>query len=452
MLFMPSSTPGVSSSSKVITPKKIISYEKPDNKIEKIDNSLIEKIKIDWILKKTEADKNSMSIWLKKDYETALGIVALAEKSERKNEFYKTENYYKQAIQTIDIAFNKKQQILLESINKGLLALENENIEQAEKFFKVAQAIDPENETMLKSLHRIANREEVLTIYGQAIEQEKKNNLSAAISKLNKALTIEPEYKRAYEKLQIIEKKKLEQDFNKSVDKILNALEYNDFNSAKIEIENAKKIDATKPIINELEKRLDNKIKVAAVKNLKSKAIKQEQKEQWQSALSTYQKILKYDSDTSSGVVNEERARAYIKLNKLLDDIIDRPERVQNDKVLERAMLTLESIEFELGQKNNLLYSIKNTQQLAEKINQVKIIIKEASIIIPVIIKSDNETDVSVYKIGQYGKIYEKKINLRPGKYTIVGTRANYRDHRQVLIIKASDKSKIIDVRCREKI
>jgi hypothetical protein len=67
-------------------------------------------------------------------------------------------------------------------------------------------------------------------------------------------------------------------------------------------------------------------------------------------------------------------------------------------------------------------------------------------------IKSDNETDVIIFKVAKFGKIKEKIIQLRPGKYTIVGSKMGYRDYRKIINVTASDQNIMINVLCREKI
>lgn len=53
----------------------------------------------------------------------------------------------------------------------------------------------------------------------------------------------------------------------------------------------------------------------------------------------------------------------------------------------------------------------------------------------PVQLASDNLTDVQIYRVGRLGSFESRQIELLPGKYTAVGTRAGYRDVRREFTI-----------------
>jgi hypothetical protein len=65
---------------------------------------------------------------------------------------------------------------------------------------------------------------------------------------------------------------------------------------------------------------------------------------------------------------------------------------------------------------------------------------------------SDNLTDVMVYRVGRLGRFTQHVLDLRPGSYTVVGSRAGYRDVRQSLTVSPNRDSKPLMVRCEEKI
>ena len=65
---------------------------------------------------------------------------------------------------------------------------------------------------------------------------------------------------------------------------------------------------------------------------------------------------------------------------------------------------------------------------------------------------SDNLTEVTVYRVGRLGRFSQQVLDLRPGTYTVVGSRAGYRDVRRRLTVDPNRTSKPLDVRCEEKI
>ncbi len=65
---------------------------------------------------------------------------------------------------------------------------------------------------------------------------------------------------------------------------------------------------------------------------------------------------------------------------------------------------------------------------------------------------SDNFTDVTVYKVGRFGRFASRDIVLLPGSYVAVGTRTGYRDVRVKFAVSAGPEAIEITVRCQEKI
>ena len=79
-------------------------------------------------------------------------------------------------------------------------------------------------------------------------------------------------------------------------------------------------------------------------------------------------------------------------------------------------------------------------------------LIKTASTPAEVILRSDNETSVAIYRIGKFGSFLEKKVSLLPGSYTAVGSRPGFRDVRKDFKVQAGNNKIVIDIRCEEPI
>ncbi len=57
-----------------------------------------------------------------------------------------------------------------------------------------------------------------------------------------------------------------------------------------------------------------------------------------------------------------------------------------------------------------------------------------------------------VYRVGKIGKYDRHDLVLRPGTYTVVGTRKGYRDVRVKLVVATGRPPEPIVVRCEERI
>jgi hypothetical protein len=88
--------------------------------------------------------------------------------------------------------------------------------------------------------------------------------------------------------------------------------------------------------------------------------------------------------------------------------------------------------------------------RLLSQIDRLRKAIRAAQTPVKVILESDALTEVAVYKVGKFGAFKEKVLTLKPGVYTIVGTRDGYKDVRHTLDVTADDRTLHVTVRCEE--
>jgi hypothetical protein len=65
---------------------------------------------------------------------------------------------------------------------------------------------------------------------------------------------------------------------------------------------------------------------------------------------------------------------------------------------------------------------------------------------------SDNATEVVIYRIGRLGRFTRHQLSLRPGTYTIVGSRPGYRDVRREITLAAGQAIAPVFIACKEAI
>jgi hypothetical protein len=73
---------------------------------------------------------------------------------------------------------------------------------------------------------------------------------------------------------------------------------------------------------------------------------------------------------------------------------------------------------------------------LTEQIDQLERILAVASQPVAVTLTSDAATEVTISQIGALGSFSRKEINLRPGRYLLIGSRDGRRDVRRELDVK----------------
>jgi len=71
---------------------------------------------------------------------------------------------------------------------------------------------------------------------------------------------------------------------------------------------------------------------------------------------------------------------------------------------------------------------------------------------VQVALASDNLTDVTIYRVGRLGTFERKDVDLLPGRYTVVGVRAGFRDVRRELNVPPGGDAPMLVIRCEEPI
>ena len=69
-----------------------------------------------------------------------------------------------------------------------------------------------------------------------------------------------------------------------------------------------------------------------------------------------------------------------------------------------------------------------------------------------VALASDNQTEVTIYRVGRLGAFEHKDMELLPGRYTVVGVRPGYRDVRRELTLLPGSAAPTLVIRCEEPI
>jgi hypothetical protein len=69
-----------------------------------------------------------------------------------------------------------------------------------------------------------------------------------------------------------------------------------------------------------------------------------------------------------------------------------------------------------------------------------------------VALASDSLTEVTIYRVGRFGSFERKDVELLPGRYTVVGQRAGYRDVRRELELVPGRDVPTVVIRCEEPI
>lgn len=183
-------------------------------------------------------------------------------------------------------------------------------------------------------------------------------------------------------------------------------------------------------------------LRLRAIREYQAAGAAFEARESWRDAERAYDAALALDATLRFARQGKERAAARAVLDEKLEYHSGNPDRLSSDAVLVEAREVLSAARAIAPASDRLQQQIDNLQRAIEV----------ATTPIRVLLVSDNLTQVVVYKVGRLGTFDQRALELRPGTYTVVGTRPGYRDVRRQLRVEAGGESKPLTVRCEERI
>ncbi|MDE0179342.1 MAG: hypothetical protein OXP36_12200, partial [Gammaproteobacteria bacterium] len=165
---------------------------------------------------------------------------------------------------------------------------------------------------------------------------------------------------------------------------------------------------------------------LAEIDRLREAAEQQESEDQWSTALATYDAILDMDPSLRFARDGKARIAARVALIESMQTFIDDPGLLSDDDQFAHAKKVLAD-----AKANPAGGPLFQTQ-----LDDLNAVVERASTPVPLVIDSDNETEIMIQKIGTFGPFLRHELKLRPGRYVIIGSRDGYRDVRDEVILE----------------
>lgn len=229
-------------------------------------------------------------------------------------------------------------------------------------------------------------------------------------------------------------------DFARAMAEGLRRLEEGELEEARRAFQQAQALSSGAPEATEGIARVEAEQQLVAITDHQERAGTFEEEEHWDQAAAEYVAVLALDPTLRFAQLGQQRANERRDLSRRLRSHLARPDRLSSDRVLEDARELLA----EAGRIEPV------GPVLLEQTGRLREQIEIASTPLRVILLSDNLTEVTVYRVGRLGRFERRELDLRPGSYIIVGTRAGFRDVRERLDVEPGGSPHSLTVRCEE--
>jgi len=222
----------------------------------------------------------------------------------------------------------------------------------------------------------------------------------------------------------------------------LAALERHDYDTARSKFMEADRIRPGTDQVAEGLARAKMGIRMATIEQLHQQARQFESKELWHQAAGAYQRVLELDPAIDFANQGKQSAERKAAFYASMERLLAKPQRFTEDAVREEAK--------EIGRRAERISS--KGPRLEAGLAQLKVHLDVYGKVREVVLKSDELTEIFIYKVKKLAPFAQTTLELRPATYTIVGSRKGYRDVRIILIVEPGKDPQPLTIKCVEKI
>jgi tetratricopeptide (TPR) repeat protein len=383
-----------------------------------------------------------VDLWGGTDWAEVRAMTELGDASYRDRDYAGALQNYRQALTEMELIELRIPEMLTTYLRAGAAAFEAGNQEEAIKNFEVAIAIDGGNAEARNGLRRSMRLDRVLGLMSRAVELEQSGQTEQARVLYEEALDLDPAWRAAQEGLARTGKLIARTAYETQMAAGFSAMAGEDFAGARTAFRSALKTRPGDADATTAMRQVDEEERLRRIIDFQKQALAAEQAENWTLAVSHYEAILQIDSTVASAQQNLARSRGRIALSEQLENEIANADRFNDERTAKAA--------------SELLARARSVEQrgpaLSTQIAKLTVLLRVAAIPVPVEFRSDDLTEVVIYKVGKLGTFLSKTLDLKPGSYVAVGSRAGYRDVRRNFLIAADGTVQSIVLICEEPI
>lgn len=376
--------------------------------------------------------------WAKSPFENAKATASEASRAFQDRNFAAAAESYRQAADAAEALIKQIPQRLDTALTAANAAIESADQDRAQSQFELALSLHPEHPEAVKGLQRVAVMDEVQQKLAVARRLRQIDETTGARIALQEALALDPENGAAQDALASLQAQINEQAFSRAMGQALVELDSGHIDGAAQHLARAQQLRPGDSAVKDLAVRINEVRKESRLLGLEQEALALAGEENWAAAVASYESALSIDPNASFANAALGQAKQRASLDAQIEDYLRRPARLQAAAVREQATRSLVRA-----------VSIENKgPKLESQISALRAALKSATTPVPVTFRSDNQTQITIYRIGDQGRFEQRTLELKPGRYTVIGSRSGYRDVR--IEIEVQEGMAPVEIRASE--
>ncbi len=401
-----------------------------------------EKSMAQWLQTGEQLKAAQASVWAPEEIQTVETRAEEADTAMIAKSYDRAAEAYAAAVAAGEALLAQREPRYTAAMAQGTMAIQADRPAEARRHYDQALKIKPDDADARKGLAAADRREKVLALMATGQAHEVEARYAMALADYESALGLENDFAPARAAVDRLKDQVAETQYNRLVSEGLGAYYAGRLQEARRHIQAALKFRPAGQEAREALRQIDTAARERGIAELRRQGQTAESKEQWNRALEAYEKALAIDPALQFAHLGAKRSRERIHFDKRLRYYRDHPEALASERYLVEAQQLLASAET-LSPRG---------PRLAAQIQTLKAGVLAARTLVPVTVLSDGLTEVAVLRVARLGRITSQTLELRPGVYTVVGSRNGYKDVRQTIRVEADQKALQVSIACKEKI
>lgn len=349
---------------------------------------------------------------------------------------------YEQALAAGEALSQRSRDLVARALDTGARALVAGDAALALDQYQLVLGIEPDNAAAAAGRARAERLPEVLELVASGDERRAAGALEEAAERYAAALEIDRDWEPASRALAAVRQTIEDARFESLLSRGYAALEAENYGEAGEHFRAALAMRPSAAAPRDGLTQAEQGAKLDQIALAEARALAFETRELWEQAIAQYEAALATDATLAFAQTGLERAGARADLDAKLAHLIANPNLLFDDAVLADA--------------GELLATAREVPErgprLEEQVTALGRLVTLATTPVPVELRSDQLTEVTLYRVGKLGAFAAKQVELRPGTYTALGSRNGFRDVRKTFTVLPGREVPPIDIVCSEPI
>jgi len=391
---------------------------------------------------KSRLEARGVTHWAEAEFRNALTTSEVGDQLYQQGNYQQAVENYRQTVETLRSLDKSVEPIMQNALQQARQALTTGDAKTTRENYTTVLAIDSGHTEALAGLKRATTLPEVNELLHRATALLEDGEPSGSEKLLTQAVALDPQDQRVARALGKSRTAIANHRFQLAMSRGYQALSQQAFSEAKTAFDRAAVISPGNAEVTRARQQLTERRTQLEIGRLLTVAERQENAEQWREALATYNQLLALDPSLTDVTVKKIPAQVRANLDDNLQQFIDKPLQLSTNAVHARA--------------RKLLAEAKKIQlvgpRLQSQIGKLTLALERAITEIDVKLLSDAQTEVTLLRVKKLGQFETASVTLRPGIYTLLGSRAGYRDVRVELKITGELRPSPVTIQCTEPI